>query len=217
MRFIKYNSLIVLSFFLANLSYACTENNESNAVNAMGNPQEIVQQATDNLLNTIKQNKQDYKTNPKCFYEAVESILGPITDFDTFSARVMGKYFKQASTEQHQKFIETMRKTALESYAQTLLDNEGFNVNVLPLKKPIKETTTKTKVEMEVISESGEKYPLSYSMTRKDDKGWVVANVIVNGINLGLTYRNQFAQAMQSNGNDIDKVIANWTSDVETE
>ena len=43
---------------------------------------------------------------------------------------------------------------------------------------------------------------------------WRVRNVIVNGINLGLTYRNQFAEALRSPANkgDIDKVIAGWTT-----
>ena len=44
---------------------------------------------------------------------------------------------------------------------------------------------------------------------------WKVRNIIVDGINLGLTYRNQFDGAMSRHGNDIEKVIGNWSEEVE--
>jgi len=37
-------------------------------------------------------------------------------------------------------------------------------------------------------------------MRRDDQGGWVVRNIVVNGINLGLTYMNQFDGAMSRYG-----------------
>ena len=39
-----------------------------------------------------------------------------------------------------------------------------------------------------------------------------VVNIIVNGVNIGLTYRSQFASAVQDQkyGGDLDKVIDAW-------
>ena len=42
---------------------------------------------------------------------------------------------------------------------------------------------------------------------------WRVINVIINGINLGKTFRSQFVQAAQKNQGDLDQVIANWGSE----
>jgi phospholipid transport system substrate-binding protein len=52
-------------------------------------------------------------------------------------------------------------------------------------------------------------------MGQGEDGVWRVRNVIVDGVNLGLTYRNQFASAMQSGDarGDIDAVIDEWTLD----
>ncbi|MND08757.1 hypothetical protein D3C83_316080 [compost metagenome] len=38
-------------------------------------------------------------------------------------------------------------------------------------------------------------------------------NIIVNGVNIGLTYRNQFSGAMRdpANGGSLDKVIDGWS------
>ena len=39
-------------------------------------------------------------------------------------------------------------------------------------------------------------------------------NVIINGINLGKLFRDQFAEAMQRNAQDLDRVIDNWVETV---
>jgi hypothetical protein len=41
--------------------------------------------------------------------------------------------------------------------------------------------------------------------------------VIIEGINLGQTYRNQFAAAVDQNHGDIDKVITNWRVEPQTD
>jgi phospholipid transport system substrate-binding protein len=46
------------------------------------------------------------------------------------------------------------------------------------------------------------------------DGTWKMRNVVINGINIGKLFRDQFAQAMQENQNDLDKVINNWTDTV---
>jgi phospholipid transport system substrate-binding protein len=39
-------------------------------------------------------------------------------------------------------------------------------------------------------------------------------NLIINGINVGKLFRDQFAQSMQNNRNDLDKVIDSWADTV---
>jgi phospholipid transport system substrate-binding protein len=50
----------------------------------------------------------------------------------------------------------------------------------------------------------------------KDGSGnWLIVNIIVNGVNLGLTFRNQFqALAIEHNG-DIEEVTNNWISNAD--
>ena len=43
--------------------------------------------------------------------------------------------------------------------------------------------------------------------------GWLIINIIVNGVNLGLTFRNQFRALATEYDNDIDEIINNWISD----
>ena len=39
-------------------------------------------------------------------------------------------------------------------------------------------------------------------------------NIVVNGINLGLTFRSQFYSLMEKNNNDISTVIDKWIASV---
>ena len=50
-------------------------------------------------------------------------------------------------------------------------------------------------------------------MARKKTGEWMVVNVVINGINLGKTFRNQFVQSAQRSGGNIDQVISGWSSD----
>lgn len=62
---------------------------------------------------------------------------------------------------------------------------------------------------MEIRDARGTVYPLSYTMVRLDEQ-WKLRNMVINGINVGKLFRDQFAQSMQSNRNDLDKTIAGW-------
>jgi len=50
---------------------------------------------------------------------------------------------------------------------------------------------------------------VSYTMVQLDGQ-WKLRNVIINGINVGKLFRDQFADSMQRNGNDLDKTIDGW-------
>ena len=47
-------------------------------------------------------------------------------------------------------------------------------------------------------------------MAKNKSGEWKLINVVLNGVNLGKSFRDQFAQAMKQNDNNIDKVIATW-------
>ena len=72
---------------------------------------------------------------------------------------------------------------------------------------------------MEIHTAQGEVWPVVYSMAQDDSGEWRVRNLIVNGINMGLTYRNQFNSAARDPkyGGDLDPVIAEWADLIEEE
>jgi phospholipid transport system substrate-binding protein len=173
---------------------------------------EVVQQTTTTLLADLKVNKEQYRTDPGAFYNALNSILGPVVDADGMSRGVMTvRYSRQASPEQMQRFQENFKRSLMQFYGNALLEYNNQDIRVLPVAG--QQDPERTAVNMEIRDGKGAVYPLSYTMVSLDGT-WKMRNVVINGINVGKLFRDQFAQAMQDNRNDLDKVIDNWTETV---
>lgn len=173
---------------------------------------EVVQQTTTTLLADLKANKEQYRTDPGAFYNALNSILGPVVDVDGISRGVMTvRYSRQASPEQMQRFQENFKRSLMQFYGNALLEYNNQDIRVLPVSG--QQDPERTSVNMEIKDGKGVVYPLSYTMVNQGGT-WKMRNVVINGINVGKLFRDQFAQAMQDNRNDLDKVIDNWTETV---
>src|SRR3990167_658594 len=173
---------------------------------------EVVQQTTTTLLADLKANKEQYRTDPGAFYTALNNILGPVVDVDGISRGVMTvRYSRQASPEQMQRFQENFKRSLMQFYGNALLEYNNQDIRVLPPSG--KQDPQRAAVNMEIKDGNGTIYPLSYTMVNQDDS-WKMRNLIINGINVGKLFRDQFAQSMQNNGNDLDKVIDSWADTV---
>ncbi len=73
----------------------------------------------------------------------------------------------------------------------------------------------KAVILIEIYSASGTLYPVHYQLGLEEDGRWLLRNVIINGINIGLQFRSQFNAYMQKYRQDIDQVIENWEVEVD--
>ncbi|TBU89468.1 MlaC/ttg2D family ABC transporter substrate-binding protein [Phytopseudomonas dryadis] len=173
---------------------------------------EVVQETTDTLLADLKANKERYRNNPDDFYVSLNDILGPVVDVDGISRGVMTvRYSRQATPEQMSRFQENFKRSLMQFYGNALLEYNNQDIRVIPASG--KQDPQRTSVNMEIRDGKGVVYPLSYTMVAQDDT-WKLRNVVINGINVGKLFRDQFAQSMQANGNNLDKVIDNWANTV---
>src|SRR5690606_10740045 len=169
---------------------------------------EVIQQTTDQLLADLKTNKERYRQDPSAFYDALNGILGPVVDAEGISRSIMTvRYSRNATPEQMNRFQENFKRSLMQFYGNALLEYNNQQIRVLPPSG--KQDPERTSVGMEVTGRQGEIYPVSYTMTNNDGE-WRVRNVIINGINIGKLFRDQFADAMQKNGGDLDKTIDGW-------
>jgi phospholipid transport system substrate-binding protein len=172
---------------------------------------DIVQDTTTRLLADLTANKEQYKQNPSKFYDALNTIVGPAVDVEGISRSIMTvKYSRNATPDQKKRFEENFKRSLMQFYGNALLEFKNQGITVGPAKD---ETSDRTSVDMIVKGDNGATYPLSYTLNKVNGE-WKVRNVIVNGINIGKLFRDQFADAMQKNGNDLDKTIDNWAGEV---
>lgn len=163
------------------------------------------------MLSDLKTNKEQYKANPEAFYKALNDNLGPVVDADGISKSIMTvKYSRKATPEQMQRFQENFKRSLMQFYGNALLEYNNQGIVVDPAKA---EDGERTSVGMKITGTNGAVYPVQYTMEKIGGE-WKVRNVIVNGINIGKLFRDQFQDAMQRNGNSLDKTIDGWAGEV---
>ncbi|MFT6466390.1 MlaC/ttg2D family ABC transporter substrate-binding protein [Halopseudomonas sp.] len=173
-------------------------------------PQEVVKDTSTRVMTVLDANRETYKQDTDAFVEGLNEVLEPVVDFQGIARSVMTvRYSREATDEQMQRFIDTFKRSMVEFYGNALLDFDSGQIMVLESNGRGQQSPDRTSVDMEIRTSSGNVYPVTYTMVNVDGQ-WKVRNVIVEGINIGLLFRDQFAQAMQASRNDLDAVINGW-------
>ncbi|WP_110685245.1 MlaC/ttg2D family ABC transporter substrate-binding protein [Salinicola aestuarinus] len=178
-------------------------------------PETVIRQSVDSLMGELDGKKDYYANHEDELAALVDDNMADVADFRYIGASVMGRYFRAATPEQRSRFVNVFRKTLIDTYAKGLVTFDYQTLNV-KANDDAGRYEDQESVAMDVVSTSGETYPVSFTL-RESNGEWKVINVIVNGINLGLTFRNQFDQAMRDNNRDIDAVINGWAPEVGTD
>lgn len=178
-------------------------------------PEQLIRDSIDALMDQIEGRKDYFSDNLVELEALVDASLDDIADFRYIGASVMGRYFQNATPEQRSRFVRTFRQTLIDTYTKGLVTFDYRELRVLDNQRESRHQD-QASVDMEVVAISGQVYPVSYTL-RLSDGEWRVVNVIVNGINLGLTFRNQFDQAMRDHGRDYDAAIDGWAPEVGVE
>ena len=175
-------------------------------------PEEMIRDNIESFMSQINGKEDYYANNLDELKALVNESLNEVADFRYIGARVMGSYFRNATPEQRSRFADVFRQTLIDTYTRGLVTFDYDELRVLGQQRAQRHED-QASVDMEVVASNGQVYPVSYSL-RLSDGQWRVVNVIVNGINLGLTFRNQFDQAMRDNNRDYDAVIRGWAPEI---
>lgn len=167
------------------------------------------------LVDQLNEIRELYNSDREAFYEAMDDALGEFVAFRRVAARVMGKYARQASPEERDEFVRAFRRSLYDAYggAAVSIDSSDFELEVDSVKINPRHEDRAT-VNLSIITNSGERYGVAYSMYKPEDGNWQVENVIVEGINMGLAFRDRFEQEMRAAEGDVSKVIDEWSADV---
>ncbi|MCW8918306.1 MAG: ABC transporter substrate-binding protein [Gammaproteobacteria bacterium] len=187
------------------------------AVSAQANvpPHQMLEEVTQRLITTLKSEQAAIEQQHEYLYELVERVLLPHVDLDVMSRYVLGKYWRNASATQRQRFSHEFKNLMVRFYVSALLDdpqqlgellaNSDNLIRYLPAE--IDESTNKTRVRAEVhMPNGGPRVPVSFNLFLKEGH-WLIYDVNVDGISLVSNYRSSFATEMRGGG--IDKLIEN--------
>ena len=153
-----------------------------------------------------------FESDRQLYENKIKEIFEPMIDFRRVAASVMGKkYYLMASKDERAEFVNIFKDSLLDTYAETLAQ---WGDSLISTEFPKSNLNIQIKsVEVRQTLDTGSsKYPISYKLRRSDD-GWKIVNIIINGVNLGLTFRNQFQALAVSHEENIETTLKNWVSD----
>ncbi len=176
-------------------------------------PDALVRTSIDEVLAIIKTDKDLQAGNQRKILALVEEKVLQHFDFARMTRLAMGRNWSKASDAQKKALVDEFRTLLVRTYSTSLSQyrNQTIDVKAAKLAAGDQDTVVRTVVNQP----GGQPIPIDYGMER-DEGGWKVYDVVVDGVSLVTTYRSSFHDQIQRSGVDgLVKTLAdrNRTSD----
>ena len=187
-------------FIIFSLSQPIASDDNENAFN-------FINENAVYFLTIIKTEGSKYEEKPDEFKEKLKNIWEPMVDVGLVSRLILSKAYGTATKEQILLFQTRTKKLLLDTYITALLEFEDYE---LETSRKIKENKNKTlEVEINFFSAS-DSFKAKFTLYKNKQGDLKIINIIIDGINLGLTFRNQFQDNLKNENYDLDKAIETW-------
>ena len=186
-------------------------------------PDQIILDVTSKIMGIVADADEYFNVDPERYFEEIDEALSDLVDWRGFARGVMGPYGSQQYyrgldkdgqrrlREQLNRFTLQLRHGLIRSYAKGLLAFGGANMEVSGM-EPSPENKRLASVIQLVYGEASRTYTIRYQMGKYKDGIWRLRNLIIENINLGEIYQNQFVALAEDFNGDIDRVIDDWNS-----
>lgn len=173
------------------------------AVHAQATPDQLVANATKEILALLKEKKAFYEADRKNLYQMVDEKILPYFDFRKMSQWVLGIHWRRATDAQRDQFTEQFRQLLVRTYATALLKYNDQEIIMLPFTgKPDDKIVI---VKTEVKQKSGEPNIALYYTFYNLNPGWKAFDLTIEGVSLVANYRKVYASRLQKE--DLDALI----------
>ena len=160
-------------------------------------PDALVRKVTEDVLATIKSDKDLQAGDRKKALALAEEKILPHVDFREATQIAMGRSWREATPEQQKRLVDEFRALLVRIYSASLDIYRGQTMKVLPLRAGRDDTDVR--VRNQYIREGRPPVAVDYSMM-KTPAGWKIYDISVEGISLVLTYRSEFESVVRASG-----------------
>jgi phospholipid transport system substrate-binding protein len=165
-------------------------------------PEELVRKTTDEILKEIKAHRDVYAGDYAKLYKMADEKVLPHFDFRRMSQWVLGRFWKEATPEQRDRFTSEFRDLLVGTYSQALLNYKDQEIVYLPVQR--KPDDTEVAVKTEVKQSGGQpNIPIHFSFFRNKDGVWKVYDITIEGVSLVTNYRSVYATKIREKGMDV--------------
>jgi len=166
---------------------------------AQETPDAMVKRVSAETVQAIKSDPKLAAGDPARVREVIEQKLLPNFDFTRMTSLAMGRNWKQATPEQQEKLTNEFRTLLVRTYSNALTQYRDETIDVKPLRGDA--TATEVTVRSEVVRAGRPPVQIDYGMT-KTPQGWKAYDVVVGGVSLVTTYRDEFNEQIKAGSVD---------------
>jgi phospholipid transport system substrate-binding protein len=166
-------------------------------------PIAIVEQIAQRLGETMDARREELSRDRNALNAVIDDVV--LRSFDTEYAAllVMGRYAREATPAQRERFTRAFYDSLVNRYGEALLQYTRGSVVVLPFRGELNDR--RTTVRTQVVTGDGTRIPVDYAFRKTRSGEWKVFDVVIEGISYVTNYRNQVVAEIQKT--DIDAVI----------
>ena len=189
----------------------------------------LVQETTVRVMEVVADAQEYAEADPERYYRQIQDLLDPLIDFRGFARKVMGPYAsseryrsldesgRQQLRDQLDRFTGVMRGSLVRTYSKGLLAFEGSKIELSPPKTSEAPSGEKVgnsllSVRQLIYADRKRPYEVMYQMGEEKAGDWKLRNVIIENVNLGEIYRDQFLTSAREHSGNLNAVIDSWTT-----
>jgi phospholipid transport system substrate-binding protein len=183
---------------------------------------DVVQDTTTKVMDVVAAADAYVETDAERYYRQIQELLDPLIDYRGFARKVMGPYAssdryrsldeegRQKLKDQLDRFTAVMRGSLVRTYSKGLLAFGGSRIELVP--PDTDAGSSVVSLRQLIHADRQQPYVVMYQMGREDSGNWKLSNVIIESVNLGEVYRDQFLASAREQDGNLDTVIENWST-----
>lgn len=127
----------------------------------------------------------------------VFAAIDPVFDFEELSMRTLGRYWRDRTPEERKEFVEVYTEFLKNFYFDKVDTHETEKIiygdELL--------RAGRAEVRTKVVTPKGTEVPIDYRL-KNVDGGWLVYDVVIEGVSLVRSYRSQFGDVIRNSSFD---------------
>jgi phospholipid transport system substrate-binding protein len=160
-------------------------------------PDALVKRVAEDVLSTIRSDKDLQAGNQAKVKQLIETKLAPHFDFARMTALAAGRNWRSANPEQQQQLTDQFRTLLVRTYSGALTGYRDNTMDYKPLR--MNPGDSEVIVRTEVRRPGQAPVQIDYNMT-KTPEGWKAYDVVVAGVSLVTNYRDEFNDIVRNSG-----------------
>ena len=163
------------------------------AVAYAGEPTVLVKQTTDKVIDILKNKEMKKPGKTKERRAAIRRTISERFDFEEMAKRSLARYWNQRTPDEKKEFVALYTDLLERTYIRKI---ETYTDQQFIYGEETDEGDYAV-VRTKIITKKDVDVPIEYRMQKKNG-GWLVYDVVIEGVSLVNNYRNQFNEIMHS-------------------